>query len=169
MGGVSKFSLRVGRLSLPAVLAAALLVGWIGLRAGRPAASAVPPDDWDIPQLVAYLNDAGLGLRVVSALKNGVIDQTAFLTTSSKEWDDLNHLPKDPKQIHRWQGTLYCERGRAGFLMRDDWSALVRQWGDCCLVVGPFLFYGDRELLDRVRAALTALARSRDQIMSGMA
>jgi hypothetical protein len=164
MMGVSKLSWRVVWLSLSAVLALALLAGWIGHRMARPAESAVAPDEWDIPQLVAYLNDAGLGLRIVSTLKHGNIDQTAFLTTTTREWEDLNRLPKDQKQIHRWQGTLYCERGRAGLLLGDDWSALTRQWGDCCLVAGPFLFYGDRDLLDRVRAALAALARSRGPI-----
>jgi hypothetical protein len=158
MSVISKLSSRVGWPLLPAVLAAALLAGWIRSRAVDPAASAVPPDDWDIPQLVAFLNDAGLGLRIVSTQKDGVIGQAVFLTATNKEWDDLNHLPKHQKQIHQWRGTLYCEWGRAGFLMGDAWSALTRQWGDCCLVAGPFLFYGDRDLLDRVRAALAELA-----------
>jgi hypothetical protein len=166
MLGVRKLSGRVGRLWLPVVLAAAVLAGRIGQQRSGPATSAVPPDDWDIPQLVAYLNDAGLGLRLVSTMKNGIINQTAFLTTTSKEWDDLNCLSKDQKQIHQWQGTLYCVRGRAGLFMANDWSALTHQWGDCCLVIGPFLFYGDRELLHRVRSALTALAQSRDRITS---
>jgi hypothetical protein len=163
MLGVSKLSWRVGRLLLPSVLVTALLAGWIGQRVSGPAKSAGTADDWDIPRLVAYLNDAGLGLRMVSTTKNGVIDQTAFLTTTTKEWENLNRLFKDRKQIHLWQGTLYCERGRVRFFMGDDWSALTRQWGDCCLVVGPFLFFGDRDLLDRVRAALTVLARPGDR------
>jgi hypothetical protein len=36
-------------------------------------------------------------------------------------------------------------------------SHMTLQWGDGSLVVGPFLFYGDRELLGRVRAALPVL------------
>jgi hypothetical protein len=162
MWGASNLSGRVVRLLVPAVLAAAVLGGWIGRRRDDPATSAVPFDDWDIPRLVAYLNDVGLGLRMVSTMKHGGIVQTAFLTTTTKEWNDLDGLPKHPKQNHRWRGTLYCERGqvrilgRAGRLFGDDWSDLTRQWGDCCLVAGPFLFYGDRELLDRVRAALAA-------------
>jgi hypothetical protein len=164
MLGQSKLSWRVFRPLWSALLVSASLAVWIGQRVHGPATSDVPPDDWDIPRLVAHLNDQGLGLRMVSTLKTDVIDQTAFLTTTNKKWQVLNRLPKDHKQIDLWRGTLYCELGRDGLFMRDDWSALTSQWGDCCLVIGPFLFYGDRELLGRVRAALAALSRSDDRL-----
>jgi len=50
-------------------------------------------------------------------------------------------------RIGQWQGILYCEQ-RAG----NDRSDLAGQWG-------AFLLYGDCELLDRVRAAFTALGK----------
>jgi hypothetical protein len=168
MFGISRFSWHVARPLVPAVLATALLAGWIGWRGGGPETSAVPFDEWDIPRMVAHLNDAGLQLRIVSTLKNGLVGQAVFLTTTSKEWQDLNRLPKDQKQIHRWQGTLYCESSSIDSPARSRWSEWSRQWGDCCLVAGPFFFYGDPELLDRVRAALAALARSRDRITTHM-
>jgi hypothetical protein len=28
-------------------------------------------------------------------------------------------------------------------------------WGDSCLLAGPFLFFGDQDLLDRIRAILS--------------
>ncbi len=163
MWGTSKLSGRAGRLLVPAVLAAPVLLSWVALRRDDLATSAVPLDDWDIPRLVAHLNDAGLRLRIVSTMRDGGSVQTAFLTTTAKEWEDLDGLPKDQKHIRRWRGTLYCERGQVsdlggvGRTFGDDWSGLTRQWGDRCLVAGPFLFYGDPELLDRVRAALAAL------------
>jgi hypothetical protein len=163
MLGVSKLSWRACRPLLPVLLVGALLAVWIGQREGGSPRSIGPADGWDIPRLVAYLNDESLGLRMVATQKNGIIDQTAFLTTTSKGWEDLHCLPKDQKQINRWHGTLYCERGPEGLFEGNDWSDLTHQWGDCCLVVGPFLFYGDRELLGRVLAALTALAQSGDR------
>jgi hypothetical protein len=150
MPGVSKLSWRVCWNLLPALVAGALLASPVGRRTGGTATPPGPLDDWDIPRLVAFLNDKGLGLRMVATPKDGVIGPTAFLTTTARGWDDFNRLPKDPRQIDRWQGILYCERGPGG----DAWSALVRQWGDCCLVVGPFLFFGDPDLLARVCAAL---------------
>jgi hypothetical protein len=135
-------------------LAGALLIHCVGQRRDGPAPVAGPLDDWDIPRLVAHLNGQGLGLRVVSTLKGRVgSDRTAFLTTTDQGWEELSRLIRGRSQIDRWRGTLYCERGPAG----GDWDDLKRQWGDCCLVVGPFLLFGDRELLGRVRAALSDL------------
>src|SRR5579872_2320499 len=147
MLGISRLSRHGIRLVVPAVLAISLLAGWAARRREDPAASAVPLEEWDIPRLVAHLNDAGLRLRIVSTVKHERIGQAVFLTTTSKEWDDLNHLPKDQNQIRRWRGTLYCESSLVDGPARSRWSEWARQGGDCCLVVGPFFFYGDRELL----------------------
>jgi hypothetical protein len=141
------------------LVAGALFLHCVGQRAGGPAPAAGPLDDWDVPRLVAHLNGKGLGLRVVSTLKvGGGTHRMAFLTTTDQGWEELTRLLRGRSQIDRWRGTLYCERGPAG----GDWDDLKRQWGDCCLVVGPFLLFGDRELLGRVRAALSDLTQPGD-------
>ena len=124
------------------LLAGALFVHCVGQHAGGPATAAAPLDDWDVPRLVAYLNGKGLALRAVSTRKGGGGDRTAFLTTTDQGWEELNRLPRGPAR------SAACPGG-------EDWDDLIRQWGDCCQVVGPFLLYGDRELLGRVRAALS--------------
>jgi hypothetical protein len=118
---------------------------------------AVPLDDWDVPRLVAHLNAEGLRLRLVPTQQDGVVAQRAFLTTTSKDWAELNCLSRIPECIDRWQGCLYCERSTT---RTGSWDDQVQEWGDCCLVVGPFLFFGDRDLLERIRAALTGSLRS---------
>ena len=151
MPGASKLSWRLCGLLL--VLAAViLLVVGVGRRKGGRAAPAVPLDDWNIPQLVAHLNGEGLALRLVSTQKNGAICQAAFLTTTDKEWDELSRLAKKQEWIGRWRGTLYCKRNRGG-------EELAYLWGDYHLVVGPFLFFGDPELLERVQTALASGGR----------
>jgi len=85
----------------------------------------VPLDDWDVLQLVAHLDAEGLHLRALPTAKDGLIDDRAFLTTTSVDWDDLNDLRKVPEQIVRWQGSLYCERGPAG---ADAWADLSHSW-----------------------------------------
>jgi hypothetical protein len=160
MAAVNRFCWHRSRfpllILLLVLLVGALIAAAIGQRTGcawyrhcSPEAP-LPLDDWDIPQFVAYLNGKGLGLRLVSTLKNGRIGQSAFLTTRDLEWMDLNPLSKAPKHIDQWRGTLYCERG----VSEPNWSRLTGQWGDRWLAVGPFLLYGDRELLARVRAAI---------------
>jgi hypothetical protein len=151
MPSVSKLFWRACWSLFGVLLAGAVLVALAGPRRGGRAVPALPPDDWHIPQLVSHLNREGLGLRVVSTQRDGAAGPNAFLTTTDKEWIDLTVLPKDRQQIDRWRGTLYCERFPSE-VMRSDQACL---WGDCCLVAGPFLLYGDRQLLARVRAALS--------------
>jgi hypothetical protein len=134
------------------LLAGVVLAVWIGQRKYASTSPPVSLDDWDIARLVLHLNGQGLRLRAMATQWNGVIERTAFLTTTEKTWHDFNRLPRDPQRIESWSGVVHCERGPGG----EDWNALIEQWGDCCLVVGPFLFFGDRELLDRIRALLMA-------------
>jgi len=118
--------------------------------------TVVSLDDWDIPQFAAFLNERGLGLRLVSTMKGGDARYTAFLTTTDLEWENLNHLVKDAKRINEWRGTLYCERERGN----DNWWLLTRHWGANYLIVGPFLLYGDPELLVLVRDAVETFTRA---------
>jgi hypothetical protein len=140
---------------LPALLAGVLVVFCNRQHRDHPASPIVPLHDWDIPQLVAFLNDEGLELRLVVTGKGGGLPN-AFLTTTSKGWEDLTILPKQPEQIERWQGILYCEHAQC---LGATWPRLTQDWGDCYLVAGPFLFFGDPQLLGRVRAALTGSRR----------
>jgi hypothetical protein len=105
----------------------------------------------DVAHLVEYLRAGGLELRAVSADKGGAAEHNLYLTTTDKGWEQLNGVPKVPECIERWQGTVYCERVFDP-ATRDQQQRL---WGDCCLRAGPFLFFGDRQLLGRIRACLT--------------
>jgi hypothetical protein len=155
---VSKLSWRAGWPFLAALLGGTLMAVALWQRLDGPAKPALPLHDWDIPQLVSYLNGQGLGLRLVPPQKEGVLDKEAFLTTTDQSWSDLNQLPKIRERIHGWHGTLYCLRNKEGYVL----SGQVDVWGDCCLVAGPFLFFGDRDLLARVRAALNEPVASGD-------
>lgn len=127
---------------------------WLAVSARKPALGpdfrARPIHDWDIPELAIHLNRKGMAMRLRAVPKNGSIGHSAYLTATAKEWKDLNVLCKDPAFIQHWSGTLYCER-----IGNKNASHLIEQWGDeHCAIVGPFIFYGDAELLKRVRVAL---------------
>jgi hypothetical protein len=109
-------------------------------------------EDWNMIDLVEHLDQMGVQLQLRSTLANGALGQTVYLTTADKHWVDLNTLNKDAKRIHEWEGVIYCER------VKGDTAIALRLWGDRCLVVGPFLFYGDRELLRSIRGALAPVA-----------
>jgi hypothetical protein len=120
----------------------------------RRALGAGQPDlgDWQLPQLVEHLNAHGMGLRIVAVTEadTGMSATSAFLTTTGPTWSELNSLPKVRDKIDLWRGTLYCERQQ----QPDARAEQIELWGDCCLVIGPFVFFGDRELLARAATIL---------------
>jgi hypothetical protein len=147
---VSNFSWRAGLPLLAAFFVGALLAISLGHRSGRSPTPDWPSDDWDIPQLVTFLNGKGLGLRLVSPRMDGLLlERDAFLTTTDREWSDFNVLPRVPERIQRWRGTLYCKLKKG----ENGGFDLGVNEGDCCLEAGPFVLFGDPALLARVRAA----------------
>jgi len=150
-----KGSWRACWFLVPALLAGVLLVFCNRQGSDHTARPVVPLDDWGIRQLAAFLNDEGLGLRLV-VTGNDAACPNAFMTTTNKGWEELNGLVKHPERIGDWQGVLYCEHAQG---LQATWPSMTPHWGGCCLVVGPFLFFGDKQLLGRVRAALTGTRR----------
>jgi hypothetical protein len=140
------------------MVAALLLTAWSCREI--PTAPRSPAGEFagvGIPDLVERLSAGGLDLRVVGADRAGAGKNNAFLTTSNESWEQLVSLPKSREAIDRWEGIVYCER-----LFRLGTRDLQMQlWGDCCLQVGPFLFFGDRNLLARIGACLLGPERRR--------
>jgi hypothetical protein len=63
----------------------------------------------------------------------------------------LNTEAKVRENIAAWRGAVYCERA-PGPVRREE---QMRDWGDCCLHIGPFVFFGDREMLAEIRTSLS--------------
>src|SRR5262245_27360260 len=141
-------------LALACVLA--VLTVLVTLWQWRREASVLPGDlaDWDVPRLVAYLRARGLSLRVVGANLHGPLGEGVYLTTTSKGWEELVHLVRAPEQIDRWRGILLCERVRAPVSRANPGVGR-----DCGLVVGPFEFFGDRELIAQIGAVFATSER----------
>lgn len=146
---------RITRYGLffTALAAIALLAVSARNQSANPTPSTRPLSDWDIPELAIHLNRMGIEVRLRAVPKKGHFSHSAYLTTTSKDWSDLNGLLKNAQAIPDWHGTLYCER-----VGESDVTHLLEQWGDHCLVIGPFLFYGDAQLLVLVRDALAPYA-----------
>jgi hypothetical protein len=110
-------------------------------------------DDWDIRELADHLNQAGVKVQLQSSRKDGAFLNNAYLTTTHRDWEELMRLCIDPgpSRIHEWRGIVYCERAGEGKLEPP-------QWKDHLVVIGPFLFWGDVELLERIGAILVPYA-----------
>jgi hypothetical protein len=115
-----------------------------------PERSEAGLDDWEVPDLVGYLQGRGLQLHLspTGPVANARI--SAYLTTTAKPGGELFWLAKDRRAMHRWAGAVYCERLRHP----EDREECVASWADCGLRAGPFVFFGDPELLARIRTAL---------------
>jgi hypothetical protein len=131
-----------------------LFVGCWVWQLGQHHGGAAGPDmaDWDVPRLVGRLHDNGVDLHMTSPYKGKPVADAAYLSDSERSWEELNRLPATRDSVGRWRGVVYCEKVGP----RPAKDVRVALWGDACLVAPPFLFFGDRDLLDRIGGALHA-------------
>lgn len=138
-----------------ALLSGLALVGawaWHGASRTRPV-SGPELAGWDVPRLVQRLDERGVRVRCLSSSAHYPSRTNAYLTTTDLSFAQIDRLPKRLKDVERlWEGTLYCQ----AFGDPEARDRFAEQWAgpDGPPVVGPFVFFGDRKLLARVRAAL---------------
>jgi hypothetical protein len=137
-------------LGLSFIAVAAGLIVWALPDSHESAARRPKFKQWSITELLGHLKESGVDLRVVSTRQDGEIHKSVFLTSTDRNWHDLNLLPKSSERIDLWNQTLYCECCPEN----ADLSVQADLWGENCLIVEPFVFFGDRRLLERVQAAL---------------
>jgi hypothetical protein len=115
-----------------------------------PGRSEAGMDGWEVPDLVGYLQGRGLPLHLSPTGLMANTRVNAYLTTTAKPGAELYRLVKDRRAKHRWTGVVYCGRSRHYEVL----EGVVESWADCGLRAGPFVFFGDPELLARIRTAL---------------
>jgi hypothetical protein len=133
-------------------LLVALLIGNgdLSLRQRKPSPLHAEMQDWDVADLAEHLRGAGLPLRVVPLVGAGDPGERAYLTTTASTAHDLDLLVKSRDRLRDWKGTVYCERP----VSEENRRLRLRHWADCCVEVGPFVLFGDTELLTRIATAL---------------
>jgi hypothetical protein len=138
---------RLALLACPAVLIA-LVIAYLSRPAGVPQPPPTTPglEDWDVPRLARNLQEHGLEVRLVPTDGHGGTPRSGYLTTTDKGWGDLNPVAKVCEAIDLWQGTVYCER-----LCGGERETQIEVWGDCCVRLGPFLLFGDRDLMREIQ------------------
>jgi hypothetical protein len=109
---------------------------------------------WQVEDLVSHLRRKGLEFRAMPTAEHCPLNRGAYLTTTDQPWERLNGLLKNPDAIDEWEGTVFCVRATQA---PEDEDPRLEMWGDCGLRLGPFLFFGDRQLLARIRDALADL------------
>jgi hypothetical protein len=133
------------------LLAVALLgaVAGYGLRGVVDTAAPRPADS--IPALVAHLQQHGIHLRVVPDARDGDVCAGAYLTRTSKNWEQLSFWLRIPEQLPHWEGTIHVKP-------EDNTQLRAELLANCkggCLVYGQLLLFGDPDLIEEVYKAVT--------------
>jgi hypothetical protein len=115
-----------------------------------PERSAARMAGWDVPDLVASLEGRGVPLHLSPTGPGANTRIHAYLSTTAKPAAELYWLVKDTRTMHPWAGVVYCELSRN----YEDREGVVEEWAECGLRAGPFVFFGDPQLLARIRTAL---------------
>jgi hypothetical protein len=103
-----------------------------------------------VPDLIDHLHARGLKFRAVSPSNRAPTTIGAYVTTGKHTWEQLSCLPADARQAALWEGVVFCQRVSEP----DRLDFHLAAWGDGGWRAGPFVFHGDRRLLDRIREAL---------------
>jgi hypothetical protein len=74
-----------------------------------------------------------------------------FLCDRPRPPEQVQWLPRAPEFARRWRGVVYCERVGTATRIPED---LLEGWGEHGLGVGPFVLFGDPDLLERIREAV---------------
>jgi hypothetical protein len=128
-------------------------LGLTALDHWRPRPQAPLPDvteQWDSRDVGEHLRGTGLECRVVGVDSGGLDKGSAFFTETDKTWGELNALPKTVESIASWRGSVFCRKVGS----TDGWAYQMELWGENCLQVGPFIFFGDAELLGEIGESL---------------
>jgi hypothetical protein len=59
-------------------------------------------------------------------------------------------MPKVRERIDAWLGIVYCEKTAEPWQRQEQ----IGEWGNCCLRIGSFVFFGDRDMLAEIEASL---------------
>ena len=74
-----------------------------------------------------------------------------YLCERPRPRERLQQLRRLPESADRWRGVVYCEwNRRLGEIEEDE----LGRWGDYGLRIGPFVLFGDPNLLGRIRRAI---------------
>jgi hypothetical protein len=106
---------------------------------------AAPPRT--LTELTELLSRDASSLYVVPIVE-GNPEAGIYLCTRSRTRDQLMGLPRAREHAHRWQGVAHCEM--VGKMVAVD-EYDIQSWGEYGMQIGPFLFFGDPDLLQRIR------------------
>jgi hypothetical protein len=101
-----------------------------------------------LTELAEVLSQEAPDLQIVPIAKHGNVERGMFLSKEPRSWEKLASVTRSNRDADKWQGVVYCERqgGDISSIPERD----IEMWGEHALRIGPFLLFGDPELLHRI-------------------
>jgi hypothetical protein len=99
----------------------------------------------DLHDLAFRLRQSGLDLRGVSPREDGLWLNPVYLTNTEYGVAELKKLTVNPKAVERWKGTV---------IVFSDETIDTTDWGENGFDWGPFVFFGDKNILLEIARAL---------------
>lgn len=123
--------------------AAAIPLTWRLLRA-----SAEPPQT--LTKLTELLSHEAPSLYVVPVVENQP-EGGIYICTQPWPRERLSYLARNLEAIDRWKGVVFCEGASEFFIIEDH---EIQTWGEHGKQIGPLLYFGDPDLLQRIEEAI---------------
>jgi hypothetical protein len=95
-----------------------------------------------LAELVWKLHDNGLEFRAVSARPDGLWDDGLYLTRSDTTVREFTKCQMNPQAPDPWSGMVIVTRRP------------IKSLNDSCFVYQEWTFFGDQEMVDRIRQCL---------------
>jgi hypothetical protein len=116
-----------------------------GLRSRSATSPPTVTESRTFTELAEVLSQAAPDLHVVPTMKNGSLEMGFYLCTDARSWEQLTSVSRSYRRADKWQGLVCCERIGHAF---PEWE--IQEWGEHAMQIGPFLFFGDPDLLRRI-------------------
>lgn len=101
-----------------------------------------------LTELAEVLSQDASDLQVVPMAKFDSLERGMFLCNDSRSWEQLASVPRTNRDAGKWQGVVYCEY--KGVNLSSIPEREIETWGEHGRRIGPFLFFGDPDLLRRI-------------------
>jgi len=92
---------------------------------------------------------AGFNFRVVSDRQDGLLIENMFLTQSDLADGEIRSLAIDPTQMERWRGTV-----KVFYEPSLQFTRWIGEDSEYNYRYGPYLMFGDEELLKAIKELL---------------
>jgi hypothetical protein len=103
-------------------------------------------------ELTVRLSQRTPSLHVVPQLPAS-LDSAIWVCTRPQSREQLWGLIRDSKRVQagQWQGIVFCERMGESWVIDVEDEFIRNNWGECAMRIGPFVLFGDPDLLQRIR------------------